>query len=481
MPNVSMPSVCLAVAAAAACVEPPALDEREQATQPSPVIDARRSLAITDAPILARFSLERVLTQLVTGPGVAGPDARTLWQQMWDVFNPGPGLGLGAHCDDTLVGGVPSLNGFPFTCRPAPAEGAQASCDPFAGGSSCGYIPVGLFMRFDLAREDGGHCGEYRIVYAKVTGATDGNDRAFVIFEAAMRNPHLNQGVRGCQKLVREWAELSEEPDIEERADRLERIYFDGFQEFDPVVLWSNLGDNPWGAGQVRTNQFVQPLTISPRIWSLRELKLRRVCAPACRLRFEPVTDKVNPFGPLFSAAAPTGSGAAAFQAELVERTGGLIVPSIAGIGLNVSDVHNTGQSQATSATDESNYVAQFGTGPSALRSALQGRLTELESPLTPDDVVARAQAMSCAGCHRFSNTAAIGGGLVWPPSLGFTHVSERTADLEVVGGVTRFKLSAALVDAFLPARAALVRDFLDDVPRPVRPPDAPLGGRWVH
>ncbi len=484
MSNVHLWSFSLTATALAACaVEPPEQGELEQAVQPSPVIDARRSLAITEAPILARFPLERVLAQLASGPGVTGPDPSSLWRQLWDIFNPGPGLGLGPHCDDAVGdGGIGSINGYPFTCRPAPAEGGQATCDPFVAGSPCAYIPVGLFMRFDLAREDGGHCGEYRIVYAKATGRTDGADRALVIFEAAMRNPHLNQGVRGCQKLVRAWAELSEEPSVAERADLLEEIYFDGWREFDPVVLWSNFGDNPHDAGQVRTNQFVQPTTISPRIWSLRELKLRRVCAPACTLRWVPVTDKVNPFGPLFAAdGALVGGNPAAFQAELVDRVPGLAGPSIAGISLQVSDVFNSGQSQASASTPESNYVAQFGAGPPGFRAALQARLTGLASPLTPDHVVARAQAMSCAGCHRFSNNADLGGGLVWPPSLGFTHVSERDVDLEVVDGVTRFKLSTALVDSLLPARSALVTDYLNEVPRPARPPDTPLGGRWVH
>lgn len=484
MSNVQLISSSLCAAVLAACaVEPPERGELEQHAQPSPVIDARRSLAITDAPILARFPLQRVLEQLIGSADVVEPDAATSWRQLWDVFNPGPGLGLGAHCDDSVGdGGVGSLNGYPFTCRPAPAEGAQASCDPFAAGSPCAYLPVGLFMRFDLAREDGAHCGEYRIVYAKASGRTDGADRALVIFEAAMRNPHVNQGLRGCQRLVRAWAELSDEPDLTERADLLEEIYFDGWQEFDPVVQWSNFGDNPLDAGQVRTNQFVQPLTLPRRVWSLRELKLRRVCAPECVLRWVPVTDKVNPFGPLFAVdGAPTGGTAAAFQAELVDRVPGLAGPSIASIGLHVSDAFNSGQSEASSSTPESNYVVQFGAGPPGFRAALQTRLTALASPLTPDHIVARAQAMSCAGCHRFSNNADVGGGLLWPPSLGFTHVSERDVDLEVVGGVTRYKLSPALVDSFLPARAALVKDYLDDVPRPVRPPDAPLGGRWVH
>lgn len=493
MSNVRTFALPLTAAALAACVEPPALDDHARAAQAAPPpllappIDARRSLAITEQPILERFALERVMNQLVAsptpnGPHVAGPTADMLWRQLWDVFNPGPGLGLGPHCDDVVdAAGAPQLNGYPYSCRPAPSEGAQASCDPFAQGSPCAYVPVGLFMRFDLAREDGKHCGEYRIVYAKASGRTDNADRALVIFEAALRNPHPGQGIRGCNRLVRAWADLSAEPDVEARADVLEDIYFDGWQEFDPVVQWSNFGDNPLGAGQVRTNQFVQPLTLASRIWSLRELKLRRVCTgpggSTCTLRFEPVSDKVNPFGALFSAAGTTP----AFVAELTEHTAALAGPTLGSISLRTSDVFNSGQSQASSSTIESNYLAQLGDGPSVVRSALADQLAVLGSALTPDDVVARAQTMSCAGCHRFSNNAALGGGLVWPPSLGFTHVSERDVDLETVDGVTRFKLSPALVDAFLPARAQLVTDYLDERPRPPAPPDGPLGGRWVH
>jgi hypothetical protein len=465
-------------AALIACTAPPLAEETQEAQAP-PHIDPRRSLAITEQPILARFSLERVLDQLVAGSGVTGLTSTQLFQQGWDIFNPGPGLGAGPHCDDTLSSELtPVLNGYPFTCRPAPSEGAQAVCDPFAAGTTCAYIPVGLFMRFDLAPEDGRHCGEYRIVYAKASGRTDGFDRNLVIFEAAMRNPHVNQGLRGCKKLVAQFAELTDEPDLEARADLLEEIYFDGWQEFDPVVLWSNFGDNPLGAGQLRTNQFVQP--DAPRIWSLRELKLRKVCGATCTLQLVPATAKVNPFGPLFA----DGEALTPFQTELLDRVPMLAGATVGGIGLNVSDTFNSGQSQAAAAVLETQFAAHFapaGATASPFRNALTTRLAELGSTLTPDDIVARAQAMSCAGCHRFSNNAPIGDGLAWPPSLGFVHVSERDVDLEVEDGVTRYKLSIALTDHFLPGRAELIAGYLLDLPRPVRPADAPIGNRWSH
>jgi hypothetical protein len=147
---------------------------------------------------------------------------------------------------------------------------------------------------------------------------------------------------------------------------------------------------------------------------------------------------------------------------------------------MNVSDAFNSAQSQANGST-EMDYPLHFGPGPDAFRGAIQGELATLGSTLAPDDIVRRAQAMSCAGCHRLSNNVAIGGGLTWPPSLGFTHVSERDVDLEIVGGVTRFKISPALMDQFLPHRKQVAEDYLNEVPHPTKPPNDPIGGRWTH
>jgi hypothetical protein len=464
------------LAAVCGCLEPADIAEQESAAR-AVVIDARRSLAITDLQILERFPLERVLQQIIDTGAVTGPamTPRGLFQQWWDTQNARPGVGPGPHCDDVIVDGQPALNGFPYTCR---AEGVQATCDPFAPGSACAHIPIGLFMRFDLAPEDGRHCGEYRVVYAKETGRTATFDRSLVIFEAALRNPHYNQGLRGCRKMVEAWAELSTMNDLEDRADLLEEIYFAGYREYDPVIQASNFGDNPLGAGQVRTNQFVQP--DSPRIWSLREFTIARPCSGgACTLQFVPVTDKTNPFGPLFTSPAAPGSIAADFQAELLSRLGALTASSVNGIGLTVSDRYNSGQSQAAAAVFETQYSVHFGIAPSPFRQALATQLAG--TGLEPAHVIQRVQAMSCAGCHRFSSGVDIGGGLLWPASQGFTHVSERDAERETAGGVSRYGISAALVEQFLPHRKQLAEKFLADVPRPSRPPGEPIGGRWTH
>lgn len=440
-------------------------------------VDPRRSLVVTEQSILARFSLERVLTQLAAQSGVPGLTALQLFQQWWDTQNPKPGSFAGAHCDDAVDGnGEPVLNGFPYFCR-AGAEGAQASCDPFAPSSSCAYIPIGLFNRFDQAPENGAHCGEYRIVYAKESGVTSTSDRNLVIFEAVLPNPHPQQGLKGCQQVVRTWADLTNQASAAARADALEDFYFDGQGAIGPVISVDNFGNNALGAGQIRTNQFSNTTTG----WSLREFKLVRTCSgQSCTaLRFAPVTNKQNAFGPLFSptSALPAAAG---FRAFFPSQVAALNANTIAALDINVTDTFNTGQSQASGASAaEMRYGDHFGTGPSALRDALQVQLTELGSALSPDDIVRRAQALSCAGCHRLNNNVALGGGLTWPPSLGFTHVTER--ETEVVAGETRFVLSEALLNVFLPARKLIIDDYLNNRPRPSKGPTHPLNGSRSH
>ena len=467
------PCLFTALALTAACSADPGadaerVDDVQLGVQPI-TLDARRSLAVTDRPILDRFSFQRVLDQLVADSGVPGLTSVALFQQWWDTQNPAEIPGPAPHCNDVVdpVLGT-TLNGYPYFCRPYPSEGYQSSCDPFTQPSACSYVPIGLFNRFDLAPEDGSHCGEYRVVFAKESGIAATNERNLLIFEATLMNPTPEKGLKGCKKIVDVWSDLSKEPDIEKRADVLEEFYFEGINGGPPVISAAHFGDNALGVGQVRTNQFV----ITTSGWSLREYKLLDG-------QFVPHSNRNNPFGGLFEPGSEHAQ-AAAFRASFADQVASLAGASLDAVNMDSPSQFDSGQSQASGTTAaEMRYLERLGYGPSDLRTAIQDKLTALGSTLTPDEIALRAQAMSCAGCHRLNNDVAIGGGLTWPSALGFVHVSER--ETESVDGVTRQRISDALVNEFLPHRKVVVEDFLNNKPRPSKGPKCPIGGRHSH
>jgi hypothetical protein len=432
--------------------------EVEQSVQPEPVsIDARRSLAVTDQAILARFPFERVMNQLVDQLDTPGLTALGLFQQWWGTQNPPQCTG--------------SVNGFPYQCRPAPSEGIQATQDPFASPDTnpAAYLPIGLFNRFDLTPSDASSCGEYRIVYARRSGLTDTRARNLIIFEFALATPHPQQGLKGCRKIVDLWADLTAMDDVEERADELETFYFDGIPSVPPVVHVQHLGGGATGLGQVRTNQFMAE-GMDPRVWSLREFHL-------IGTQMVPVSVKGNPFGPLFSPFTVVPQ-TIAFQAAFLDQVPALAATTFDKIDIVVPDTFNAAQSQA-SGTTENNYALQLGTDASTFRTAIAARLTAIGSTLTPDEIALRAQQLSCAGCHRLNQAVSLGLGIISPSSLGFVHVSER--DTEVVDGQTRFRISDALIQQFLPKREQVMEDYLNEtLVKPPKPKD-PLGGRRVH
>ena len=490
-PATATAPVCLlAGALLAGCVDDGALelssDEQQLAAQ-DVTIETRRSLVVTEQTILERFTFQRVMDQLVAQSGVPNLTSLQLFHQWWDTQNLKSPDYTGLRCNDVEIEGVPSLNGYPIQCRPSPAEGRLVDVDPFVDPATNpeAYIPIALFNRFDLAPGDGSNCGEYRIVFARRGGILAPQDRNLVIFEMALANPHPENKLKGCTKIVQRWADLTEVDDLEERADLLEEIYFDGFQNVPPVVHVNHLGAGPTGAGQVRTNQFMGQIDAVPRVWSLREFKLRRTgCTgqppqqqTCTSMQLEPEMVKGNPFGPLFTFGS-THPNAGAWQTAFVEQVPALAATTLADIDIEVDPVFDAAHSPASGILDNK-YVDRFVAGENAFRTAIATKLSEIGSTLSPDNIVARAQALSCAGCHRLSNEADLGGNLKWPKSAGFVHVTE--VNTEVVDGETRYLISPALTEAFLPKRKQVMEDFLNDKLKKPKKPKDPIGGRRVH
>ena len=421
-------------------------------------VDPARSLHVSDQPTLqgADFSMRRVLEQLATQNGNSAIDSTWLFRQWWDTQNPSPGLGLGPNCDDP-DGSV---------CRQA---GQQAIGTTGPSGQTPdefldSYFPIALVNRFDLAPSDGSHCGEYRIAYAK-PGSVTGFNRNLIIFEAVLPNPSPSCGLAACEPVQRMWASLSAETDPVVRAEKLENFYFNGLPGFEPVVHFnhytSSRSSRYGGAsGQIRTNQFITPF------WGLMEFKLQRTCrskrrgAP-CTLRFMATTVKQTPIPQLYDASLPGSSSplaslAADFQAHFVTQVASLAVNDNNGFSYEVPDRFNDmlSNSDTTGNRPLNRYTVGGGDG-SAFGQAIQAELNAIGSSLTPLNIIARAEKLSCAGCHNLNGP--LGGGLS-VPSPSFIHIGD------VLNPGPGMNASSTMQNVFLPHREQIMETFLSSM-----------------
>ena len=429
---------------------------------PTPVtvasIDVNRSLFVHDRATLdaADFSLKRTLTKIASdavAAGATGATAQTLFRDLWDTQNTtasaaAPG---GAQCDNPAT-----LNGFPVVCRPTDGQQAKA---PNLDAEMATYQAVGMVNRLDLAAAGWKNCGEHRIVYGRVGGPIQ---RSFIIFEAVLPNPRPGCE-SGCRAVAEHWAGLSTVADPAERAHRLEQLFYTGLPGFDPVVHVSHYaaktsGGYSGGSGQIRTNQFLQ------QPWMLKEFKLAIDCSSApCRLDPVPIPVKLNPDGSLWTEST-TGLANSFQQNVVLPQVGALGANNINTFSYQVPLQFDAARSQSQNPPLADHYFEAYTNVPGVpggFRTQLVTAAGAVAPALTDKQVVNRALALSCAGCHQpsaFGLLAAnsIGTGMSWPDSAGFVHVRA-----EASGGV--HALSSALTTTFLPARAQNLVNMLND------------------
>jgi hypothetical protein len=425
-------------------------------------VDPRRSLMVTDQSILASFTFDEFMTR-VASQSPTPISKQALFNQWWDTNNRKPGLGMGAHCDDNLdSNGQPTMNGFQIQCPRA--EGAQATVtDTFDPNSNNSYIPIALVNRFDLASNPalgGTDCGEYRIIFAKKSGTTDTHNRNMLVFEGVLPNPNPNgHDLSGCVPVARFWASLSAISDPTQRAAQLHSFYYDGLPGFQPIVRAASYGNStPHATGQVRTNQFMQSN------WMLRQYRLQVVNNV---LQFVPMPAGSNPEGLLFNETI-SNPKSSDFRSAFVNLVSSLAINDINRINMNALSATFDAFDSDEQDPMKTNYADQFVSSPN-FAASIQAQLDASGNPqgLTAADIVARAQTTSCAGCHQLSNNKNLGGGLVWPASLGFAHTAENQTETAPDGpsGALRYLISPALKQLFLPRRQDVIQTFLDGQP----------------
>jgi len=421
-------------------------------------LDPRKSIFVTDVEILKLFTFDELMETLVKDSGSHALTKERLFQQWWDTANPKATFDLpfgGPNCDSGL------LNTFPYTCPRN--EGQQVMFNPFGPATPATYTAIALSNRFDLTTppEKGGtDCGEYRIVFERNSGATDGKDRNLIIFEAVLPNPRpYAHSLKGCRPIQDFWEELSAPGlPLATRAKRLHEFYYHGIPKagVKPVILAKHYGSaTPNAEGQVRTNQFM-PGT-APQIWMLRQF---HIVNGAEGMKFQPVPVAANPPGSLFDETVSQPLGAS-FRSDFLSQVASLSNPNIDLISMETASKYNDGESEEAPPPTPApmDYATAFANSPT-FRAAIQGAIAS-GSGLTPDNIVARAQTQTCAGCHHISVNANLGGGLTWPATLPPTFTHEQLASPETGPDGPRYQISPALTNVFLPFRQHVIETFL--------------------
>lgn len=466
----------------------------------APDIDMHRSLFVHDEATLSagNFSLRRTMQKLSddVSASVPGTTPESIFVQFWDTQNDTPNQVTAGnpHCNDNDG----KINGFPMNKCPR-SEGIEAAGAPadIASRIDNDYKPLALVNRIDLADKGWKNCGEHRIVY----GRNDGGRKNLIIFEAVLPNP--KPGCRsGCRDVIDFWVDLSSDSDPASRTAKLEDFFYNGLPGFRPVVHTSHYSSGVSsvyggsGSGQIRTNQFLFRTGMGQGPWTLKEFKTFLSCAGgSCDYDIFPISVKVNPYGVLWNRDVATGAVVPAlptdnsyataiaglatlatnFQGEVLtqvtaDRLGN---PDINSITYEVALDKDAAESQSQGPIID-HYPNQFN---AAADATFRNNLNVLAAGfgLTGDQVVKRATANSCAGCHlpgAFNLTGAnsIGPGMSWPNALAFVHVDtlplvslagQPGFDPAQFGGNSQgFNISPALLTTFLPARQNNLADL---------------------
>jgi hypothetical protein len=430
---------------------PPAAAPDPQITS----LDARRSMVVTDVALLEGFTFQRFLDQLIARGGVHNLTSAQLFRQWFDTQNPKPGLAdpTAPHCDDFITNGNYSFNGFPRRC-PTP-EGALAATRYSAGE----YFPIALVNRFDAAPADGANCGQYRIIFAKRMAPAL---RLHIILEPVLRNPNPAAGLAGCRAVAKFWADLTKIDSIAERRARLEQFYFDGIPGVAPVIDPDHFGVT---GGGIRTTQIAAP-NAPPRMY---QFHVTKDCSSGdCTLLMTPDVLSNMIFGPLFDST-DTGLQAQTLRDQFVEQVPNLAVRNANEYFMEIPQNFVIAESDPSDNEKAFDYMGPFNRSKVAapdFKSRLQMKLTSINSALTPEQIIRRAETQNCVGCHFFSGD--VGEGVIFPRSIdGIQHVTEDSQ--EVGEGGQRFLISNGMRDTFIPHRMQILIDFLNTGKAPVK------------
>lgn len=416
------------------------------------------SLLINDPQVLQMTGIDLHAAFTLLSTFGAHPDpAVELFRQLWDSQRSMSSLGLPFFCTG-------EINGFPIVCD---QPGTEVSMwDDFSVAEEMrNYRLTAVVNRLDL-HNNWQDCGEHRLVFALQNG---GGQRKFINLEARLPNPAPGD-IQGCRAVIEFWRDIANLSGSEQ-AQRLNEFFYGGPMFMERTIAPENFTAD---RGQIRTTQFWGDE------WLFKEHKLEQYCgvsgAEPCRYWVRTVSVKENPFGELFNPQTtmpgnPFSIIAQDFQQWFPQNLAGLLSNNPAEMHNRVEDRFNHGQSHASGPHQfENDYLAHFNGEHWTpfgmdIQVAIQGHHNADGSPLTVENILARATALTCAGCHApdsfLSNFRGQIGVLElpdgsqireWPLSHDFVHINEQG------------ELSPGMLEVFLPARGALFEGMVRDL-----------------
>ncbi len=415
--------------------------------EPPKLIISKQSVVIHDISALAKpFAFEKTMNKIVATAGGTATNSTEMLKSM-----------IGSFADGSFIH---PISGKVIEVKSRPLESAIDPRNLLDPASVDGMIPVGLFNRFDLAPADGSNCGEYRIVYAKRSSGPI--DRMTMIFESRIPNPNPSKGLEGCAPITDFWAERSKDTNSAQSISALEKLYYQGIPQVEPIVKAENYG---LPMGQIRVNLFKTPKPVEIT-WTLREFLVNYDSDGRAILKPEPVDD--SPVASLFRAT----SASSIFSEEernnfrqsfLGQPLCNLVNPDRINKKASAADIINGISASFDPRFNDFESISQGNIDNPAtdtdplLLNQVQQRLASLSdlSGVSSTQLMNRAGTMTCGGCHQFSADAEsgnnnLGNNAFWPASLGFVHIDEKG------------NLSPLLNDFFIPQRIKIAQQFKD-------------------
>jgi hypothetical protein len=295
--------------------------------------------------------------------------------------------------------------------------------------------PIAIVNRFDLLPADYGYCGEYRIIFS-ATG--DDQSKLHVALEGVVPNPEPAGTKQGCTSVAKFWRRVAETESAGQRRHLLEDFFFRGAAPLRRVLEQSSSAQR----AEVRTSRIGHAGPVFAQ-YVIRRKGLERVALHN------------TPDGSLFDASIPSPFGME-FRRQFIRQIRTLAIDDVNRYSMKLDSGFSV---KTTDGLEPSfNYTLPFRRSQRTVagqtfRNEIAAELRKIDSPLSPEDIISRAETRNCVGCHQKSGP--VGGNVIFPKAFDSgEHLADDTVSKPAAA-------SPALNDVFMPHREKFLEQFL--------------------